>query len=110
MRHLLFPIYSPYLELKKNNLVNEWFRGEKASYLIYCRDIGTQATMNTEYSSIHYRSQRKIVKHFTTISPYIRAPIFSLTFVVKSVDLRDLTRFVVPSYKRNTIRIANFEG
>jgi hypothetical protein len=66
--------------------------------------------MNTKHFAIHDSTQSQKVKHLTTISPHTRTPIFPHTFIVETVDLGDLTRFVVPSDKGDAIWITNFQG
>ena len=66
--------------------------------------------MNTKDPSIHNSCKSEVIKDFATPSPDMTTSVFPLTFVVKPIDLRDLSRFVVAAYERDTIRIANFES
>jgi hypothetical protein len=65
--------------------------------------------MHTKHPPIHHRPQTQIVKYITTISPHVTTSIFPLTLVVESVDLGDLTRFMITPYEGYTIWIADFE-
>lgn len=66
--------------------------------------------MYTQDSPIYNSGQREIIEDFTTVPPHIRRAILSLTLVVKSVHLGDLSGLVVPSNESYTIRIADLEG
>ena len=66
--------------------------------------------MHTKDPPIHDCSQTKIIEHFTTISPHRCAPKFPQTLVVESVNLSDLTGFVITPDEGYTIWITDFEG
>ena len=80
------------------------------THLINTLQIRTQPPMNTKHTTIHYSSQRQIIKYFTTPSPHMAAPILSLTFIIKPIHLCYLSGFMVPSYQRYSFRITNFES
>ncbi len=50
-----------------------------------------------------------MIKDFTTISPYVDAAVFALTFVVKTVYLGDVSRFVIPSNEGDTVWVSDLE-
>jgi hypothetical protein len=66
--------------------------------------------MNAKDSAINNSAKREIIKDFTTPSPYITTAVFTLTFVVKAIDLGYLARLVVASNERYSVGIANLEG
>lgn len=66
--------------------------------------------MYTENSAVHDRTKRKIIKYLATPPPHIRRAVFALTLVVKAVDLRNLSRFVVASDEGDTFGVAYFQG
>lgn len=66
--------------------------------------------MDTKHTTIHNSTQRQIIKHFTTPSPYITTSIFTLTFIVKAINLSNLAGLVVSSNKRDAVGIADFES
>lgn len=73
-------------------------------------EVWAQATMDTKDSPVHHGSKGQVIEYFTTPSPNIAAPIFPLTFVVKAIDLCDLSGFVVASYEGDALGVAYFKG
>jgi hypothetical protein len=65
--------------------------------------------MHTEHSSIDDSGQRKVIKHFTAVSPNIRAAVFPLTLVVETINLRDLARLVVATNKGYAVWVPDLE-
>ena len=66
--------------------------------------------MNAEHSSIYDCPQCQIIKHFATPPPNIRTGIFSLTLVVKTIDLSDLTGLVVSTDEGDAFGVTDFES
>ena len=54
-------------------------------------------------------SQCQIIEYIRAIAPHVDAAKLAQAFVIKSVYLSDLARFVVASDQRDTLWIANFE-
>jgi hypothetical protein len=52
----------------------------------------------------------EVVEEVCKVFPYIRVAIFSQTFVVETVDLRDLTGFVVATEDCDALGVSNFES
>jgi hypothetical protein len=52
----------------------------------------------------------EVVEEVCKVFPYIRVAIFSETFVVETVDLRDLTGFVVATEDCNALGVSDFES
>jgi hypothetical protein len=65
--------------------------------------------MHTKHSSIHHRPQTQIIENITTISPNVTAPILPLAFIVESVNLSDLSGFMISTDEGDTIRIPDFK-
>lgn len=65
--------------------------------------------MNTKDSAINDCAKSEIVKNFTTPAPNVTAAVFTLTFIVKTIDLGNLTGLVVASDKSDTVWIADLE-
>ena len=55
-------------------------------------------------------SERQVIKQVRKELPNIRIPILSQTFVVESIDLRDLSRFVVPTEYRHSVAVPHLES
>lgn len=66
--------------------------------------------MQAEYLSINEGGERQIVEQVGEILPHIRIPVFSQTFVVESVNLRDLSRLVISTEDGDSFAIANLES
>lgn len=58
-------------------------------------DRGTQTAVETEYLVINQGGEGQVVEEICEVFPDIRVAVFPQTLVVESVDLGDLTRFVV---------------
>ena len=67
--------------------------------------------MDTKYFFINDSCKRKIIEYLGAISPDIYRTILSKAFIVESVDLSDLSAFMISSYKAHSVRIPhlNFE-
>jgi hypothetical protein len=65
--------------------------------------------VHPKHSPIHDRPQTQVIKHLTAISPHIATPVLSLTFVVESINLRDLARFMISADEGDSIWIPHFE-
>lgn len=81
-----------------------------ATYLVDSLKVWTKPAMNTENAPINNSPEGQIIKNLAAISPYIRRPVFPLTLVIETIHLRDLTRLMIASDKRNAVRVAHFVG
>ena len=63
-----------------------------SSNLIDSFDFGTESAVNTEDFSIYDGSDREVIKDFSTIFPWIRISIFSINFIIKSIDCGNLSK------------------
>jgi hypothetical protein len=66
--------------------------------------------MNAKHPSVHDSTEGEVVKDLTTPPPHIAAAVLPLAFIVETVDLCYLTRFVVSTDKGNAFRVADFES
>jgi len=66
--------------------------------------------METEDLTLHYCGERETIKEISEEFPYFRTPILSQTLVVKTIDLSNLPRFVVPSQDGDSVWMPHFEG
>ena len=65
--------------------------------------------MKAKNLSIHKCSQWQVIKQISKIFPDIGISIFAETFVIKSVNLCNLTRFVVSTEYSDPFSITNLE-
>ena len=85
-------------------------------YTIECSDIvegidaGGETSVEAEDLVVDKGSKGEVVEEVCKVFPYIRVAIFSETFVVETVDLRDLTGFVVATEDGDALRISDFKG
>lgn len=66
--------------------------------------------MQAEYLVVDQRSQREVVEQISEVFPDVGVAVFSETFVVETVHLRNLTRFVITSKNGDARRIAYLQG
>lgn len=66
--------------------------------------------MHTKYPSIHDRPQSEVVKHLAAPPPHVTTAVLPLTFVVESIHLRNLPRFMVSSDECYAVWVSDFEG
>ena len=66
--------------------------------------------MNTEYLVVDDHTQGQEIKHISEIMPNICVAVFSKTFVIESIDLSDLSRFMVSSKNGYTMSETDFES
>jgi hypothetical protein len=90
MRYFLFPIYD--------------------SNLIQVLDLGAQSTVDAQRGTVNQGAKSEVVKYISASSPYIRGVVLLHAFVIKAVDLGDLSGFVVASDKGHSVRMADLEG
>ena len=66
--------------------------------------------MKAEDLVAYHSGKWKIVKKLCKTAPNIRITIFTQTFVIKSVNLSNLSAFVVSAQNRYSIWIPHFQG
>jgi hypothetical protein len=65
--------------------------------------------MNAENSPINHSSQTQMIKDLATIPPDVDTPVFPLTLVVKTVNLSDMSRFMIATDEGDAVRVSDFE-
>ena len=63
--------------------------------------------MHAKDASVNDGRETQVVKDFSAVSPNGDASVFTQTFNVKTVDLRNLTRLVIPSNQCDSIWISD---
>lgn len=66
--------------------------------------------MHTEDAIINGRGKSKIVEDLSAVAPDIQGAILSETFIVETINLRDLTAFVVPADEGDAVRVSDLRG
>lgn len=66
--------------------------------------------MKAENLVLNQSGKRKIVEEVGKVLPDVRISVFTQAFVVKSVDLCDLSRFVVSAKNCDALRVADFQS
>ena len=77
--------------------------------LVKGADLWTQTTMDAEDLAVDDCTEDEEVEHLAAGLPDRCIPILLLAFFIESVDLSDLTRFVVAANKGNAIRVSKAE-
>ena len=80
------------------------------SNMVQSPNVRRQSTMNTKYLFVNQCSNCKKVKDPATVAPSISIAVFRQTFVVKPIDLRNLSWLVVSAQKGNTIEPLGLKG
>mmetsp|Transcript_4495 Transcript_4495/g.8644 ORF Transcript_4495/g.8644 Transcript_4495/m.8644 type:complete len:216 (-) Transcript_4495:470-1117(-) len=96
-------------QITKCPLMRNFLLSINRPYLIQRSDIGRKSPMNTQNLRIDNSRQGKGVKALSTVSPYRSIAIFSQTFIVKSINLGDLSTLVIAPEKCDVARIFQFE-
>jgi len=73
-------------------------------------DTGTETSVEAKYLPVDQGSQRKVIEQISEVLPDIGVSVFSEAFIVESVDLGDLTRFMVTSEDSDSIFVPDLEG
>jgi hypothetical protein len=66
--------------------------------------------VKTENLVLNQSGKRKIVEEIGEVLPDVRISVFTQAFVVKSVDLCDLTGFVVSTKDCDALRVTDFQS
>lgn len=66
--------------------------------------------MKTEYLILNQSSERKIIEEVGKVLPDIGISVFAQTFVVESVNLSDLTGFMISTKNCNALGVANLQS
>lgn len=66
--------------------------------------------MKAENLVLNQSGKREIVEEVGEVLPNVRISVFTKAFVVKSVDLCNLSRFVVSTKDCDALRVTNFQS
>lgn len=66
--------------------------------------------MKAENLVLNQSGEREIVEEVGEVLPNVRISVFTQAFVVKSVDLCDLSRFMVSTKNCDALRVTNFQS
>lgn len=66
--------------------------------------------MDTEIAALHNSREAHAIEDIGTHAPHVNRSIFAKTFIIESIHLANLARFVVSSEKCNSIRVAQFQA
>lgn len=73
-------------------------------------DTGRETSVEAEDLVIDEGGEGEVIEQISKVFPNVCISIFSETFVVETVDLGDLARFVISAKNGNSLRVSNFEG
>ena len=62
-----------------------------SSNLVDCFDLRAETSMDTEGFSVNDGTNRQIVKYFSAVLPGIWVSVFSVDFVIKAINCRNLS-------------------
>ena len=66
--------------------------------------------MHTKNSIIHNSRETEIVEDLGAVLPYVQRAIFPQTLIIKTINLRDLSAFMVSSDQCDSIRVSDLLG
>jgi len=90
-------------------LVRHLANAVHTSYLVDGGDGRTESAVETKDQVVDERRQRQIIEKIHKQLPYFHVSVLGETFVVESVHLRDLARFVISSEDGDALGITDFE-
>lgn len=96
-------------EIAHGSIVRDLLFSIDGSDLIERVDGGTESTVDAKDLLLNEGAQTEIVEDFGAVSPDIDGAILAQTFVIKAIDLSDLSRFVVSANQGDSVRIADLE-
>ena len=82
-------------EIDKSSFRRRFFESIDFSNLVKSLNLRGQSSMDPKNLIVNDNRQWKLVKHATAVFPDIRVPVLSANLVVKSINLRDLSAFVI---------------
>jgi hypothetical protein len=66
--------------------------------------------VETEYFLFNNSGKRQIVEEVREVFPHISITVFPEAFIVKTIDLSNLTRFMVSTKYSDSVLVANLEA
>jgi len=82
----------------------------KRSDVVESIDTWGETTVEAEDLIIDEGGERKVIEEIGEVFPNIRVAILPKTFIVESIDLCNLTRFVVATEDGNALGVSDFES
>ena len=86
--------------------MRDFLRPSNYSHLIQCPDFRAEPAVDTEHLAVDDGTERHEIEHLTACFPHRGISILLEAFFVESIDLCDLSRFVVPTNQRHAIGIS----
>lgn len=82
-------------EIAHGSFMGNLLDSVKGSDVVKCVDAGRQPTVQAEDLVVNESGKGEVVEEVGEVFPHIGVAVFSQAFVVKTIDLSDLTAFVV---------------
>lgn len=79
-------------------------------YMIQSVNGNREPSMKTKDAIVDQSSQREIIKSVREESPYVRVPVLSAAFIIKPINLGNLSSFMVPSENGNPPGVPDLQG
>ncbi len=96
---------TPY-QIAEGALVGDLLSSSDDADLVEGADLRTQAAVDAENLAINDCAEDEEVENLTAGFPHRRVAVLLLALLVKSVDLGDLSRFVISANESHAIRIS----
>lgn len=92
-------------QIAESALMRNFLSSGDDANLINSANFGTESTVYTKNCAIHDSGEYKEVEYLTARFPHRCVAILCLALLIESVDLSDLARLVIASYKYNSVGI-----
>jgi len=97
-------------QITDGSLVGDFSAGIQFPNLVQSVNTRRQASVDGKNLLVDDGRQRQTIKDVRTVFPNIDAPVFAQAFVVKAVNLGDLSRLVVAPDQKDPFGVADLEG
>jgi hypothetical protein len=94
-------------EVTHGALVRNFLLAVDHANLVQGVDCGGQTTMDAEDLVVDDSGQAEVIKNLSAVSPYIDGAVFTEALVIKAINLRNLTRFVVATNEGDSVRVSH---
>ena len=82
----------------------------QASYVVKSVDRWRKTTVEAEYLIVYQGSEGQVIEQVGKIFPDIGVPVFAKAFIIKAVDLGNLTGLVIAAEDSDSLRISDLES
>jgi uncharacterized protein involved in propanediol utilization len=65
--------------------------------------------MEAENFLFHHSSQGEVIEEICEVFPHVGVAVLAEAFIVETVDLRDLTRFMISTENSHSVLVADLE-